>query len=389
MKRRKRTARTSAQKTRPRGFDYGCLPAVMALSSIEFPSHLSAASVDVVAYGSVWSEVVNQTVPTISLVAQRGDELAKAFEEFNAWSQMTDPDSVEITFVFRKSGGYLFVISPEHSRLERRCLGFDRVYRVLIAELIWVKLIDSVNPLLRMFREHCSAPIAPFVFSGATYVGPQSALTLSSPPDVSPIHGLQPLLKFEVTFIDEDDVTPNSIPWVALKTESRQVPKSPTRPPKTKPDDIAKQRVKTLAHHFPVTLERIRRSSSVPPLMLRLAASSVRPWQIEQALCNLVLSAEMGQGAHFIGLSARKAKSGIIQAIMSRYELADGGDIPTFSIEEVSIQVVADGNALLQYLKKKRRRCKDLAEIQAALQSVSALESVTAIDPPGEGAASL
>jgi hypothetical protein len=31
--------------------------------------------------------------------------LAKAFEALNAWSRMTDPDSVEITFVFRNSGG--------------------------------------------------------------------------------------------------------------------------------------------------------------------------------------------------------------------------------------------------------------------------------------------
>ena len=93
MKRRKRTARTSAQKTRPRGFDYECLPAVMALSSIEFPSHLSAASVDAVAYGSVWSEVVNQTVPTISLVAQRGDELDQLCLEgqFAPFREVTPP----------------------------------------------------------------------------------------------------------------------------------------------------------------------------------------------------------------------------------------------------------------------------------------------------------
>ena len=42
-----------------------------------------------------------------------------------------------------------------------------------------------------------------------------------------------------------------------------------------------------------------------------------------------------------------------------------------FPSEEVSTQVVADGNALLQYLKKKGR--KDLTGIQAALQSVSVL----------------
>ena len=72
--------------------------------------------------------------PDISLVAQNGDELAKAFEAFNAWSRMTDPDSVEITFVFRNSGGYVLAISPEYSRLVRRCLGFDRTHQAIVTE---------------------------------------------------------------------------------------------------------------------------------------------------------------------------------------------------------------------------------------------------------------
>ena len=236
-KRKKRTQRASAHATPPPGFDFGCLPYAMAIAACEFPGHLSAASVDGVAYGGVWSEAVKQSLPTISLVAQNGDELAKAFEAFNAWSRMTDPDSVEITFVFRNSGGYVLAISPEYQRLVRRCLGFDRAHQVLVTEPTWFKPIDSVNPLLRQFRKHCSAPIAPFLFDGVTYVGPRSALTPSSPPDVRPIPGLQPLLKFEVNFIDEDAVTPNSIGWLALRagTEPKtKLPKSSEGPPKPK-----------------------------------------------------------------------------------------------------------------------------------------------------------
>jgi hypothetical protein len=78
-KRKERTQRQAGRTTTPRGFDFGCLPYAMALATFEFPGHLSAASVDGVAYGSVWSEAVRQTIPTISLVAQNGDELAKAF----------------------------------------------------------------------------------------------------------------------------------------------------------------------------------------------------------------------------------------------------------------------------------------------------------------------
>jgi hypothetical protein len=117
---RKTPKRSSTHALLPRGLDFACLPHAMAIANLEFPGHLRGASVDGVAYGGVWSEAVKQTIPTISLVAQNGTELAKAFEAFNAWSEMTDPDAVELTFVFRNSGGYVLAISPEYSRLGRR-----------------------------------------------------------------------------------------------------------------------------------------------------------------------------------------------------------------------------------------------------------------------------
>ena len=43
-----------------------------------------------------------------------------------------------------------------------------------------------------------------------------------SRPDVSPIGGLIPLLKFEVNCIDEDDIAPNSAAWLTLNTGLRK-----------------------------------------------------------------------------------------------------------------------------------------------------------------------
>jgi hypothetical protein len=355
----------------------------MALGSLDFPSHLSAASIVGVVYGSELSDEVNQIVPTISLVAQQGDELAKAFETFNVWSKTSDPDSVEITFVFRKSGGYVLAISAEYSRLERRCLGFDRTHKPMAITATWFKPIDSVHPLLLRFRKHCSAPIAPFRFGGVVYTGLRGLLKDSSPSDLGRIPGLEPLLKFDVTFIDEDEVIPHTLGWQALNIGSRPVSNSPKGPPRPEPRDVVKQRVKTIAYHFPVTLERMRRSPNIRDLMRQLGGEGVSAWQIEQALCNLVLNGEMSRSAHYVGLSGRKADSSILDALRSRCELASGGDVPTFSVEEVRTQVGADGNALLRYLGKKS--AKDLAAIQVALRSVSALEAPTAVaDPPAE-----
>lgn len=368
--------RTEALKEQPRGFDYGCLPYAMAVGTFDFLTHLNAASVDGVAYGAAWSEAVSQTVPTILLVGQNGAELAKVFEAFNAWGTMTDPDSVEITFVFRKAGGYVLAVSAEYSRLGRRCLGFDRTYKPLVFAATWFKKMDSTNPLLLEFRDYCSSPVAPFLFDGVVY-SPDKALNASSPPDVRPIPNLNPLLKFDVKFVDEDDVEPNTIGWIALTTGARPLSKSSKGPPKPKPDDIAQERVQSLRYHFPVTLERLRRSSSVRELMGKLKRDGVRSWQVEQALCNLVLSAEMGYAPHYVGLSKRKAERLILDALRWRHEFASGTELPSFDVEAVRTQVVADGNALLRHVGNKT--ANNLVTLQEMLQSRLVLEAPAAV----------
>ncbi len=372
---RKRRHRKSSKRTRPRGFDFGCLPNVLTLASFEFPKHLTAASVDGVAYGFDWSTELDQRVPSISLVSRHGDELLKAFEEFNSWRQATDADSVELTLVFLKQGGYLLGISPEFTHLVRRCLGFDRAHRVVGVGPIWRKPIDSVHPNLQKIRDYCSSPISPFLLDGVTYKGPTLGPTHRAPSDVISVPGLQPLLKFEVTFIDEDRATPNSMAWTLLRMGSteRQSQKEEFVPGVPDVGDIAALRAKTLRHHFPVTLERIRRGQLMPNLLAQLQPQGVRSWQIEQALCNLVLSAELGHGLHYTSLGVRKAQTQILQGIGGRFELADGGEVPAFSTEDLTTQITADGNAMLRHFRKRKR--KNLEGVQKALQSMDALKA--------------
>ena len=373
MKKKKKTsAGRTGRRRRANGFDYAGLPRVAAISSPEFPSHLHSARVDGVAYGVVWSTVLNENIPCISLVAQDGDALTKAFEELNAWSRLTDPDSVELTFVFLRDGGYVLGITPEHSRLTRRCLGFRRAHQVLVLTAMWFKRMDSIHPALHEFREYSSRSVAPFSFGGCTYVGPRSALTPTSPPDTVPISSA-PLLKFEVTFVEEDDAEPNSIGWVAIHAQSEQNTRPQTRPPKLEREEQARTRRRALACHFPVTLERLYRRGDVSALMRHFAATDVRPWQIEQALCNLVLSHETGNGPHFENIDARNVIDHVTQAMECRLEIADGGTIPQFTVNQVQAQIIADGNALLRYLKKKRR--PNLSAVLGALASASLLDA--------------
>jgi hypothetical protein len=240
---------------------------------------------------------------------------------------------------------------------------------------MWFKSLDTVNPILSDFREYCSSSVAPFLLDGVVY-DPLDTLNSSSPPDLRPIPGLDPLLKFEVEYVDEADVTPNTIGWIALRIGSLSQQTRPKGgPPRPTPEEVARQRTETLRYHFPITLERLRRSSSLRHLMLQI--EGIHPWQIEQALCNLVLSADIGLATHYGGLSARKVQARIIDALRSRFELADGVDLPAFSAAEVRTQAIADGNALLRHFNNKI--VIDLASLQSALQRLSLLEASTAV----------
>jgi len=367
-----------------RGFDYGYPRYAMAVGSFGFPTHLGNAGIDGVAYGSVWSKELDQLIPTISLIGRHAEHLVKAFEEFNAWSKMTDPDSLELTFVFRKGGGYVLAISPEYSRLERRCLGFDRTFTPIATAATWFKPIDSVNPLLLKFRKYCSAPIAPFVFDGAIYSGMRSGLKASSVSSLRPTPGLNPLLKFEVEFVDEENVKPNTLGHMALNMQPPPDLKS-KGPPIPNPEEIARLRVRALWSNFPVTLERIRRNSFVSECVRRLSVDGIRAWQVEQAFCNLVLSNEISGSAHFAKISGDEIESTILRALSSRHEMASGREVQNFDLETVRAQVIADGGALLSYLKKPFGN--DLAVIQAALRSSSLLDAPTScIEAPAEAA---
>src|SRR5690606_22245584 len=111
---------------------------------------------------------------------------------------------------FRTRGGYILSLSPELSRLERRCLGFDRAQSPIVFMVTWCKPIDTVHPLLRKLEEYSRQPIAPFHLDGAVYPGPLVLPSDGSSCQIRPVPGLRPLLKFEVTFVDEENVQSNT-----------------------------------------------------------------------------------------------------------------------------------------------------------------------------------
>lgn len=380
-RRKERTSRNRSSTPTPLGVDFGCFPANAAVTFPEFSNHLGEASIVAVAYGSAWSEALGAEVPTMSLVAERAEPLREAFKIFAAWSDAADGDAVELTVVLKESGGFLLGISPEYGRLARRCVGFDRTTVSPIAFLpAWCKPIETTHRVLTQLRSYAEKPIAPFLFGGALLSG----VLISSEPDVPQVAcvpGLTSILKFEITFADESDIEPGGMGEWLLKTASLANESSETRssPPISRTIvDIGTERARVLRTHFPVTLERLHRSGRLQYLRTVVAPDAdVGLWQLEQAYCNLVLSAGSGWGIHYRRLRSRDARRKILHAMGERYEIADAQPLDEFTDDQVRMQLVADGRTLLRYLNEPADG--NMSNLQARLVALQAIQAPAAL----------
>ena len=379
---KKKPSRTDSL-IRRRGYDYALLPSAMAISAVEFADDLHNADVFAVAYGLHYWDQLHRTIPTITLLARSSEHLGKAFQQFEAWTSLSDGDAVELNFVFLSSGGYLLSLGPEPRRLEQRCLGFDRTSRALIASVTWIKEMTTVHASLLQFRKYCQQLISPFFLDGACYMG----LTMGAVPDpifIQEVPTLRKILKFSVEHVDEADIKEHTQAWVALNMHKH-------RAKMTKIGKMSRNKSKQfllntahdarseiLSRHFPVTLERLRTNKDLQSMCTRLIATGLRAWQFEQAVCNLLLSADLTKGKpHFDGIPKNQIDNEIVIALQNRFEVANGDSKEILNLKEAQIvtQAIEDAKTLLAEagtLPKKQ----DLSSVLEALKRRGLL------DPP-------
>ena len=333
------------------GFDFGCVPFSMAVGSTDFTDDLHAAGVFAIAYGLEWSDDLNRSIPSIALVGRNGLALESAFATFNAWKDASDGDAVEITIVLNTAGGYTICLGPEITRLERRCFGYNRSTAALAMSAQWFKPIDSESPRIHGFRNYCSRSVAPFFF---TAVSCQDVSGIADQP-LPRLPGLESLLKFEISFVDEATAKPGTMAALALR-KSRHMKRKLRKPSKAKPTEIKARRIRMLRAHFPVTLGRLRGSPEYQAVLVALHSAGIRQWQVEQAICNLVLRPNPGDDPLTHNMEPHAERQNIeriTDALGGRYEMADGKGLPIFSEDEVRAQILADGTSLLRYIGAK------------------------------------
>ncbi len=337
------------------GFDFGVEIRSILVSDVSFLEYLGQAQIIACAYGFDSTGPLGERIFTVSLVGANPEALTKAFTEFKRWAASGDGDAVELTFVFLKEPGYILSICREHERGIRNLLGSDRASSPIFMEATYNKRFDTRDVILDKFRKYKSNNlISPFLLSAATVN--TSAIAAPSREQVEPLLGVEPILKFEAGFVDEESVKLSS-PWHWIITSTRRhrlkrrrktqrgLPSLPK--PSQHPDDHFRYRARMLKRHFPVTVERIR-TGRYPEMMARLRESGVKDWQVEQAIANLLLSSNIRDRRLFYqGIPTEDLVGTVGEAIRQREERSDTAEATQFSIEDIVKQVQLDAAALL------------------------------------------
>jgi hypothetical protein len=347
---------------------------------VSFVELLKQAEIVACAYHYAQSGPLGVPMREIALVGRNAEALARVFAEFKRWSNSTDGDAVELIFIFLKGGGYLLSIGRELTRATRDFRGSDRTVSPILMSGSYIKKFDTRHPAVEELREYKSKfLISPFLFGAAFKRGSDKLPILD---DVQPLHDLEPLLKFEAEFLDEEDILPGTSHHLLItlaqqsevlkKDRKASIPRLP-EPRQQQPADYFRHRTEMLGRHFPVTIERIR-SGRYSTMMTSLKAQGVRDWQIEQAVCNLLLSASFSNGQPFYtALEHDEFTNRIVDALRLRQEKSDTPDLSHFSSNDILTQVRLDALELLREVGRPSS-LSTLDSLQKKLADVSLLE---------------
>lgn len=350
-KKKIRSVKSHVGKFGPRGFDYGVSARAAAVGSPVFTQNLTQANIIAVAYGSVYADEVHSMIPFVSLVGRNESPLREAFREFNVWADASDGDAVDLTIVFHESNGYTLVISTDTQKLIDRTLTYDAVFEPLSFQALWVKRIDTVSEPLKELRAFLEVGIRPFKLSASLYSGlttPGAAMLDL----VKPISGAADLLKFSIRFVDEGSEQEKDWQRIArlAKDQKMRAKEVKEKPPFRPAEDVFASRANRLKTLFPVTLWRAETCSNIDSIIEECGKLGIRRWQVRQALCNVLVSREIGKGTpHFFEIPERDWPGALLKRLRGRYELGinEVEAIKNITLEEILTQVTLDVGYLL------------------------------------------
>ncbi len=341
------------------GFDYGLSFRAAAIGSINFNEKLRNANIIGVAYGIGYSDDLDCDVPFISLVGTNEEPLQQAFEEFAHWAKTSDADAIDVTLVFLNSGGYRLMINPEPIALIHRALKYDAIAEPISFLISWIKPIDTLSEPLRQLRLHLASGIKPFILSASVYTGIVVPGKAPMPGQIRIARNINQLLKFKIRFADEGtEAEKDYVRMALLNTKAKSTKgNAENKAHLPSPESLMSTRINRLKTIFPVTLWRADNIVECKNICNAAEQFGLRNWQVQQALCNSLVSREMVNGLpHFEGIKQKDWPNALVVKLAQRYEMADG-KIEPFNLvtpEELAHQAMLDAGFLLNGWGLKR-----------------------------------
>lgn len=267
------------------GFDYGTKPRVAVVGDLEF---LQLLSDNLVALG--YSEVPQFGIlvdpPVLVMVFQNKTIARECFMHFKSWSDASeDGDAVGIGFVEFENNKYGLCVYQEPERLTDRVL--PKSYQVesepLLMNVGYIKRFPQASQGYTWFKTMVKR--SPFVLAPGTLNG-ELMLDLA-------------IRKREVSFYQHDNIPENTMESVLARPYQSDIENplkaSPKPNLKLSPLEIFQRRKAQLARFFPVTLERLRFSTTFSEIKQKLVDEGYQDWQVVQAGCNLALKYRLSE----------------------------------------------------------------------------------------------
>ena len=308
----------------------------------EFNQALRDAEVIGCAYGYSKVDGMPQPVPSITLVGTNSSAFVRAYQHFVRWGCEEDGDVVDVDLLLQSDGSYDLWIGSEMERSLYRIIPQSDLFEAMVANVSWIKHIDSTSQIVHDLKKYCESGLHPVVISAA--IGdPTNRTSLQ----IKPVTEWKNILKFGLRIIEQ---TESSI-YPRFAHMSRRFPKGSR--PKPTPEDVCRRRMRTLDTAFPVSRERVRRSSLEQEVRKLDGFENVTETQVTQGAINLMISGELVSGdKHYRQVSGDFHKT-IWNAITSRVEMADGYHHP--ADQEPSIvahQIELDVRATLKTITR-------------------------------------
>jgi hypothetical protein len=343
-RRPKKKVATKASKSATRerivqfgGYDWGWPVLTLATANPELSNRLRSGGFGGCGYGLLSPN----GPPFISLLGRNLAGMKTALSLMKEWTTVVGPNAINLEILF-DGQGYGLTISQNPELLRYRLMGLNTADRPVVLTMAVIKRLDTRHPFLDELAEYSEQPIAPVLLTVAGI----------TPSNRSPIAASQPWLEGAIrlpgikVYRRPEDRPPGSMSMLESEIAARS---KYDRPPAEATDvaTLRSERERLLHSTFPRTIHTLRHRLLGHELLREAVALGCANWQVEQAICNLVLSEAVPE--KFRDLKRLNEFERMRRDYVENF-LFNSSDITAFNASQVVDQVSLDAGYLLERL---------------------------------------